>query len=83
MLEMWRWELQPGERFEATRHNRGTRELIHVTSGRLTLEVEGKATLIAAGVTAIAHTDRPHSYSNSGKSPVRFFMTVHEPAKAP
>jgi len=83
MLEMWRWELQPGERFEATRHTRGTRELIHVLAGKLTLEVEGKVTIIAAGVTAIAHTDRAHAYSNSGKTPVRFFMTVHEPAKAP
>jgi transcriptional regulator with XRE-family HTH domain len=83
MLEMWRWELQPGERFEATRHNRSTRELIHVLAGRLTLEVEGKVTIIPVGVTAIAHTDRPHAYSNSGKSLVRFFMTVHEPAKAP
>jgi transcriptional regulator with XRE-family HTH domain len=83
MLELWRWELQPGERFEATRHNRGTRELIHVFTGRLTLEVEGRVTIIAAGVTAIAHTDRSHAYSNCGKALVRFFMTVHEPAKVP
>lgn len=83
MLEMWQWELKPGERFEASRHSRGTRELIHVTSGRLFLEVEGKGTIIAAGATAIALTDRPHAYSNPGKSSVRFFMTVDEPATAP
>ena len=46
MLEMWQWELKPGERFEASRHGRGTRELIHVTSGRLFLEVEGKGTIV-------------------------------------
>ena len=45
MLEMWQWELKPGERFDASRHGRGTRELIHVTSGRLFLEVEGTAML--------------------------------------
>ena len=83
MLEMWRWELKPGERFEASRHSRGTRELIHVTSGRLVLEVEGQGTIIAAGATAVALTDRPHAYSNPGKSPARFFMTVDEPATAP
>jgi transcriptional regulator with XRE-family HTH domain len=83
MLEMWQWELKPGERFDASRHGRGTRELIHVTSGRLVLEVEGKGTIIAAGATAIALTDRPHAYSNPGKSPARFFMTVDEPATAP
>ena len=83
MLEMWQWELKPGERFDASRHGRGTREIIHVMSGKLLLEVEGERTVIAAGVTAIALTDRPHSYSNLGKSPVRFFMTVGEPAAAP
>jgi transcriptional regulator with XRE-family HTH domain len=82
MLEMWQWELKPGERFEASRHGRGTREIIHVTSGRLILEVEGKGTIIAAGATAIALTDQPHAYSNAGKSSVRFFMTVHEPITA-
>jgi len=83
MLEMWHWELKPGERFEASRHGRGTRELIHVTSGKLLLDVESESTVIAAGTTAIALTDQVHAYSNPGKSPVRFFMTVHEPATAP
>jgi transcriptional regulator with XRE-family HTH domain len=83
MLEMWQWELKPGERFEASRHGRGTRELIHVTSGKLFLEVEGQGTIVAVGATAIAQTDRPHGYANRGKSPVHFVMTVHEPASAP
>jgi transcriptional regulator with XRE-family HTH domain len=82
-LELWRWELKPGERYDASRHGRGTRELIHVTSGRLVLEVEGNGTIIAAGATAIARTDQPHAYSNPGKSSVRFFMAVHEPITAP
>lgn len=83
MLEMWQWELKSGERFEASRHGRGTRELIHVTSGKLFLEVDGQGTIVAAGATAVAKTDRPHGYANLGKSPVHFVMTVHEPASAP
>lgn len=83
MLELWHWELKPGERFEASRHGRGTRELLHVASGRLCLEVEGKSTIIAAGATAMALTDRPHAYSNPGKSSVHFYMTVHEPVSPP
>lgn len=82
-LELWRWDLFPGERFDAQRHTRGTREIIHVVSGRLCLEVDGQSTLIASGATALARTDRPHAYANPGKSPVRFFMTVDEPATAP
>lgn len=80
MLEVWQWELKPNEHYEATRHGRGTRELIHVTSGALVLEVEGQISVVPAGATAIAQTDRKHSYANAGKSSVRFFMTVHEPA---
>lgn len=83
MLEMWQWELKPGERFEANSHGRGTRELIHVKSGKLFLEVEGQGTIVAAGATAVAKTDRPHGYANLGKSAVHFVMTVHEPASAP
>ena len=83
MLEMWQWELKPGERFEANSHGRGTRELIHVTSGKLCLEVEGQGTIVAVGATAVALTDRPHSYANLSKSPVHFVMTVHEPVSAP
>jgi transcriptional regulator with XRE-family HTH domain len=83
MLEMWQWELKPGERFEAGRHGRGTREIIHVSSGKLFLEIEGLGAIVAAGATAMAQTDRPHAYANHGKSPVRFIMTVHEPVSAP
>ena len=82
MLEMWQWELKPGERFEAESHGRGTREIIHVTAGRLSIEIDGKSALVAAGHSAIALTDRPHAYANPGKAKVRFYMTVEEPGFA-
>lgn len=81
MLEIWDWVLMPGERFEAAVHGRGTRELLHVTEGSLVLEVDGATHLIAAGMSAIALTDRPHAYANPANVPVRFSMTVHEPPK--
>ena len=83
MLELWQWELKSGERFEAVPHSRGTREIIHVVSGRLMLETGKQETVLGPGTTAIAHTDRPHAYANSGRTAVRFFMTVHEPSSAP
>ena len=82
MLEIWEWQLMPGERFEAAPHGHGTRELIHVTSGKLEIEVDGRSAIIAAGGSAIAFTDRPHAYANPGRSPTRFTMTVHEPPAA-
>lgn len=81
MLEIWDWILMPNERFEAAVHGRGTRELLHVTEGSLVLEVDGTTHLIAAGMSAIALTDRPHTYANPANEPVRFSMTVHEPPK--
>lgn len=81
MLEIWDWILMPNERFEAAVHGRGTRELLHVTEGSLVLEVDGTTHLIAAGMSAIALTDRPHAYANPANEPVRFSMTVHEPPK--
>jgi transcriptional regulator with XRE-family HTH domain len=81
MLEIWTWVLMPAERFEAAIHGRGTRELLHVTDGSLALEVEGVPHLVNAGTSVIALTDRRHAYSNPGQAPVRFTMTVHEPAQ--
>ena len=80
MLEIWSWVLMPGESFEAAVHGAGTRELIHVTEGTLSLTVDGATHLVAAGGSAIALTDRPHGYGNPGTEPLRFTMTVHEPA---
>lgn len=79
MLEVWDWCLMPGEVYEAAIHGRGTRELLHVREGMLTLNVEGASTLIPGGASAVALTDRAHGYANHGRSPCRFTMTVHEP----
>ena len=82
MLEIWHWTLMPDERFESRAHTHGTRELLHVTEGVLALDVDGAATLIPAGDSAVVLTDRPHIYAHAGIGPVRFTMTVHDPPAA-
>src|SRR5262245_28456123 len=79
MLELWTWELRPGERYEAPAHPRGTEELIHVTHGRLALAFGDVSYLIQTGGSASAHTDRPHAYACDGRTAVRFTMVVAEP----
>lgn len=79
MLEMWRWRLMPGERFDAPAHGRATREVLHVTEGTLAVEVGTSRVLIPPRGSALARTDRPHAYANPGPLPVLFLMTVHEP----
>ena len=85
MLELWSWELKPGERHDSPAHPKGTQELINVTQGTLALEVGGVTYVIEAGASAIAHTDRPHAYRTVGRKPVRFTMVVaewHTPRRA-
>ena len=79
MLELWSWELRPGERYDGQAHPRGTEELIHVTRGRLSLAFGDVSYVIDSGGSASAHTDRPHAYACDGRKPVQFTMVVAEP----
>lgn len=78
MIELWRWEMQPGESFSSPGHPAGTFELLHVEAGVLTLKVEESVMQVVAGASAVAKTDAAHSYVNDGKSVLRFTMTVAE-----
>ena len=80
MLELWHWVLYPGERFEARAHGAGTVELVHVRSGTLALELDGIVHVVVTGHSAIASTDRPHSYACQGKRRTEFTMVVSEHA---
>ena len=77
--ELWRWTLAPGERHASEAHIDGTREMLHVVDGTLTLEVAGVAHTVAAGGAALYHADRPHAYGNDRKRPVSFVMVVLQP----
>jgi transcriptional regulator with XRE-family HTH domain len=78
-VELWRWTLAPGDGHASEAHVDGTREMLHVTEGTLTLEVDGVAHTVAPGGAALFHADRPHAYRNDGKRPVRFVMLVLQP----
>ena len=78
MVELWTWELRPGERYEAQPHPSGTQELIHVVSGALTLAFGEVSYVVKPGGSAVAHTDRPHAYACDGKRATRFTMVVAE-----
>ncbi|WP_039031716.1 helix-turn-helix domain-containing protein [Leclercia adecarboxylata] len=78
MIELWRWEMQPGESFSSPGHPAGTFELLHVEAGVLTLKVEESVNQVMAGASAVAKTDAAHSYVNDGESVLRFTMTVAE-----
>ncbi|POU71718.1 XRE family transcriptional regulator [Leclercia sp. LSNIH6] len=78
MIELWRWEMQPGECFTSPGHPAGTFELLHVEAGVLTLKVKESVTQVVAGASAVAKTEAAHSYGNEGANVLRFTMTVAE-----
>jgi transcriptional regulator with XRE-family HTH domain len=78
-VELWRWTLAPGDDHGSEAHTAGTRELLHVLSGELALEVDGTVHTVPAGGAAQFQADHPHSYRNPGEVPVELVMVVLQP----
>jgi transcriptional regulator with XRE-family HTH domain len=79
VVELWDWTLCPGDRHVSEVHARDTRELVHVTSGTITIEVGDRSETLHAGDGAMFHGDLVHVYANPRKRPARFSLVVFEP----
>ena len=79
VVELWEWVLNLGEEHISEPHSEGTRELLHVQSGTLTVIVDGETHTLATGDALTFFGDTAHSYANRSDAPVTFSMTVHEP----
>ena len=79
VVELWDWTLAPGERHESEAHADGTRELLHVQDGALTVEVDSESYEIATGDALSFYGDIAHAYINCHDEPARFSLTVFEP----
>ncbi|AWL37241.1 MULTISPECIES: XRE family transcriptional regulator [unclassified Streptomyces] len=77
--EVWRWRLEPGEEYPSHPHQAGVVETVSVTSGRMTLVVDGTEHPVEAGQTAAFDGDVPHAYRGSGADTCHLVMTVHLP----
>lgn len=75
-VELWRWVLRPGETRASEPHTPGSREIVTVESGLLSLTVGGNGSQVAAGEAAVFHGDRPHSYANEGAEDLRYVLAV-------
>jgi quercetin dioxygenase-like cupin family protein len=78
-LEMWDWRLMPGESSPSEPHPTGTVELVHVTTGALTLTVDGEDHVVPAGASATFEANTPHTYGNRGEEPMEMMMMVSVP----
>jgi transcriptional regulator with XRE-family HTH domain len=77
--ELWRWEVRPGESFGGEAHMPGTREMVWVESGVLTVTVNGEQYSVPPGQSARFPGSLQHRYSNTGDQPVHFTMLVVVP----
>ena len=78
-VELWEWQIAPGDAFAGEAHPAGTRELLHVLEGDLDLEIGQTRQRVGAGDSVIFRADRPHRYANAGAALLRLIMVVAEP----
>jgi transcriptional regulator with XRE-family HTH domain len=83
LVEVWEWWLQPRERHESHDHEAGTREIIHVLAGEVTVAVGTADHLVRAGETIDFPADRGHGYRNDTQDAARLLMIVVMPPGAP
>lgn len=79
VVELWDWTLAPGDRHATEAHSHGTRELVHVLQGRITVQVGERQVALATGDAASFPGDVAHCYANPNARPARFSLAVFEP----
>lgn len=79
VVELWNWTMQPGELHESEAHSDGTRELLHVLEGVLTVAAGNERFELATGDAIAFPGDVQHSYFNHGGDLTVFALTVFEP----
>jgi transcriptional regulator with XRE-family HTH domain len=81
LIEFWSWHLVPGEWHDGVAHPAGTREILFIKAGELTLTIGGTASRARAGQTITFVADKPHRYANDGSNDVQMLMVVCEPGR--
>lgn len=79
VVELWDWTLAPGEQHASEAHTSGTKELLQIQQGTLTVTVAGQAAVLDVGDAIAFPGDAPHCYANPGTEPARFSLAVFEP----
>jgi transcriptional regulator with XRE-family HTH domain len=79
VVELWDWTLGPGDEYAGEAHPPGTKELLHVLQGTVTVTAAGQSVTMKPGDAVAFPGDVPHSYSNHTRTKARFSLTVFEP----
>jgi len=79
-IELWEWRMVAGDGYPSQDHLPGTREMIHVHEGTLTLSVDGVDHEVVAGAAVLFDADRPHGYANRGRKVLHFTLVASAPS---
>ena len=83
VIELWDWTLGPGDHHASEGHTSGTKELVQVQQGTITVEAAGQSVTLDAGDAVAFPGDVAHSYANPRTRPARFSLAVFEPRVGP
>ncbi|HEY1968713.1 MAG TPA: XRE family transcriptional regulator [Pseudonocardia sp.] len=78
-VELWLWEMAPGEGISSEAHVTGTREALLVLDGELTVESDQHSAVTPSHTAVTFPGDKPHAYRNRGTEPTRFIMIITVP----
>jgi len=80
LIEFWDWELKSGHGHRSDPHPRGTKEIVYVLNGSLSVVVGDMTYKVKTHEAILIHGDQYHQYKNESKSKVHFVMVVVEPS---
>ncbi len=79
VLELWDWTMFPGDVHKSEAHTPGTKELVQVQQGTITVGVADQSVTLVAGDAVAFPGDAAHSYAHALGQPARFSLAVFEP----
>ena len=77
--ELYELTLRPGGSEDARAHALGTRELLHLHEGTMTVVCSGQRVELHVGDSLFFRADQPHRYENTGTLPVRCYLIMCYP----
>lgn len=79
VVELWDWTLGPGDRHVSETHAAGTKELLQVLQGKITIGLADQSIALSVGDAVAFAADVQHSYANPTNRSARFSLAVFEP----
>jgi transcriptional regulator with XRE-family HTH domain len=79
IVELWDWDLAPGDAFDGEAHPPGTVEMLLVLDGTLAVHVGSGEHRLEVGDSVLFEADVAHRYANPGAGAARFVMSVLQP----